>query len=46
MTYEIDNDIRETLRDIFGYLDIDTVHANNATIKRYLERLIERNRNK
>jgi hypothetical protein len=39
---EIDREIRKTLVDIFSYLNIDTKHSDDATVRTYLEWLIER----
>lgn len=39
---EIDREIRATLRRTFEYLNVDSEHCNNATLRCYLEQLIRK----
>lgn len=38
---ELDIKIRETLKDIFRYLGVDEDYSNDATVRTYVEHLIE-----
>ena len=42
----MDNEIRETLKDIFSYIGVDMEYANNATVIKYVERLLDKNARK